>query len=47
MFLYEKFKKPLVKELMAIRNLTEEEKEKIKKMLKKNLSSNPLVKDIY
>jgi len=28
-------------------NLTEEDKEKIQKMLKKQLQKNPLVKEIY
>ena len=32
---------------MDIRNLSLEEKEKIKSLLKKNLESNPLVKEIY
>jgi len=32
---------------MDIGNLSKEEKEKIKALLKKNLESNPLVKDIY
>jgi len=33
--------------LLIIGNLTEEEKEKIKKLLKKSLASNPLIKEIF
>jgi len=35
------------KELLNMGNMTDEEKEKIKKLLKKSLASNPLVKEIY